>query len=496
MTGHILSKSTYMRGLKCHKSLYLNKYGKELRDETSDSQQFIFDQGTEIGELAANLFPNGIDLTPESVFDYTESIRRTEELISRKERVIYEAAFLYEGVLCAIDILVFDGKNYKAYEVKGSTSVSDTYIQDASLQYYLITKSGVKLTDISIVHINNGYVKEGEIDINQLFTIQSILTEVLIEQKNIPKNIAEFKKILEKKNNTPPIDIGGHCNSPYSCDFLGHCWKHIPENSIFDLAGLRSEKKFALYNSGIISFDQITKVAEEKYLSDKHKMQVFAELEQRTYIDKENIRSFINDLKFPLYFLDFETIMPAIPLYDNSKPFQQIVFQYSCHILKTKSSNLEHCEFLAQPDEGDPRKPFIVKLIEDCGKIGDILVYNIGFEKARLNELAENYPEYATSINEIIERLKDLMIPFFKRWYYTPEMKGSYSIKAVLPALVPDMSYSDLEIQEGGTASATFTEMAKGTFKGDVAKTRKALIEYCTLDTFAMVKLYEKLKEI
>ncbi|MBL7894508.1 MAG: DUF2779 domain-containing protein [Bacteroidia bacterium] len=496
MTGHILSKSTYMRGLKCHKSLYLNKYGKELRDETSDSQQYIFDQGTEIGELAANLFPHGIDLTPDSVFDYTESIRRTQELISRKERVIYEAAFLQEGVLCAIDILVYDGKNYRAYEVKGSTSVSDTYIQDASLQYYLITKSGVKLMDISIVHINNEYVKKGDLDINQLFTIQSVLTEVLNEQKNIPNNIAEFKKVLEKKNNPPTIDIGAHCNSPYSCDFLGHCWKHIPENSIFDLSGLRSEKKFALYNNGIITFNQITKEAEESFLNDKQKMQVFAELEQRTYLDGENIRSFINELQFPLYFLDFETMMPAIPLYDDSRPFQQIVFQYSLHILKSKGSTPEHDEFLAEPDKGDPRRPFIEKLIKDCGNSGDILVYNIGFEKGRLNELAEDFPEYSVSINKIIARLKDLMIPFFKRWYYTPEMKGSYSIKSVLPALVPDMSYSDLEIQEGGTASATFTEMARGTFKGDVAKTRRALIEYCTLDTLAMVKIYQKLKEI
>lgn len=496
MTGHVLSKSTYMRGIKCHKSLYLNKYGKDLRDEVSDSQQFVFDQGTDIGELALGLFPNGVDLTPESVFDYTDSIKRTSQLISQKERVIYEAAFLHDGVLCAIDILVLDGTNYKAYEVKGSTSVSDTYIQDAALQYYLITNSGINLKDISIIQINNEYVKQGEIELEKLFAIQSILPEVLKEQVNIPKNIKKFKAVLEKKENIPTIDIGTHCNTPYSCDFLGHCWKHIPENSIFDIGGLRSDKKFALYNNGIITFNQITTEAEEKFLNDKQKMQVFAELEQRTYVDRENIRSFINELQFPLYFLDFETMMPAIPLYDNSRPFQQIVFQYSMHVLKAKESRQEHLEFLAYPEKGDPRKSFIEKLIKDCGNSGDILVYNIGFEKARLNELAEDFPEFGASINKIVDRLKDLMIPFFKRWYYTPAMKGSYSIKSVLPALIPDMSYSDLEIQEGGTASAVFTEMAKGTFQGDVAKTRKALIDYCTLDTLAMVKLYEKLKEI
>lgn len=495
MSKHILSKSTYMRGIKCHKSLYLNKHGKDLRDETSDSQQFIFDQGTSVGQLAQELFPKGIDLTPESFYDYSESIARTEELISKKEKVIYEAAFVFDNVLCAIDILVYDGKSYKAYEVKGSTSVSDTYILDASLQYYVITNCGVKLNGISIIHINNEYVRKGKLNIKELFTIESIHEQVLEQQQFIPENIKTFKGVLSAKK-TPSVDIGSHCGSPYQCDFTGHCWKHVPEYSIFDIANLRSEKKFDLYKKGIVGLNQITKEVEDKYFNDKQRMQLAAELDGRSYVDKKSINQFTSELNYPLYFLDFETMMPAIPLFDNARPFQQLVFQYSMHLIEKRNAEAKHFEFLAKPEDGDPRKNFLIQLIKECGTKGDILVYNIGFEKGRLNELAIDFPEFSKQIAGIIDRLKDLMVPFFQRWYYTPAMKGSYSIKVVLPALVPELSYGDLEIQEGGTASSVFAEMAAGNFKGDVEKTRKALLAYCHLDTLAMVKIFEKLKGV
>lgn len=495
MSSHILSKSTYMRGLKCHKSLYLNKYAKDLRDDTSDSQQYIFDQGTNIGLLAQELFSQGVDLTPESFYDYSESIARTQELIQKKEKVIYEAAFLFDEVLCAIDILVFDGKSYKAYEVKGSTSVSDTYIMDASLQYYVITNCGLKLKDISIIHINNQYVRKGALNVQELFSIESIHQQVKDQQQSIPINIKTFKKILASKKE-PEGGIGSHCASPYECDFMGHCWKHIPEYSIFNIAYLRSEKKFHLYENGIISFEHITDEIVEEYLNERQGMQVTAELENKTFIDRKSIAKFISEIKYPIYFLDFETMMPAVPLYDNERPFQQVVFQYSLHLIEKKNSQSRHFEFLAKPEDGDPRIGFIKQLIRDCGIQGDILTYNVSFERSRLNELVRDFPKYASQLQPIIDRLKDLMTPFKEYWYYSPAMKGSYSIKYVLPALVPELSYKDLEIQEGGTASAVYAEMAAGYFKGDVEKTRKALLDYCRLDTLAMVKIFEKLKTI
>ena len=230
-------------------------------------------------------------------------------------------------------------------------------------------------------------------------------------------------------------------------------------------------------------------------LNPNQVLQVQSEVNGTTHIDKEEIRNFTNGLNYPLYFLDFETIGPAVPKYNGSRPYQQLVFQYSLHIRATPISQIDHREYLADPSQ-DPRIGFIEQLIKDCGTSGDIIVYNIGFERGKLNDLIDVFPEYSNELSGIVNRLKDLMIPFQQKWYYTPEMRGSYSIKYVLPALVPELSYNDLDIKEGGTASNTFLSMVNETFEGDVQKTRRQLLEYCELDTYAMVKILERLFEV
>jgi hypothetical protein len=224
-------------------------------------------------------------------------------------------------------------------------------------------------------------------------------------------------------------------------------------------------------------------------------LQVKSEVNRTTHIDVNEIRRFTKGLNYPLYFLDFETIGPSVPVYNGSRPYQQIVFQYSLHIRETTKSEIEHREYLADPKQ-DPRIGFIDQLIEDCGTNGDILVYNIGFERGKLNDLIDVFSEYSDELRGIINRLKDLMIPFQQKWYYTPEMKGSYSIKYVLPALVSELSYDDLEIKDGGTASNTYLSMVNGTFDGDVEETRRQLLKYCGRDTYAMVKIIDKLLKI
>jgi hypothetical protein len=492
MNKPILSKSTFIRGLQCEKSLYLYKHHYNLKDETPAQLQAIFNQGTNVGILAQELFPNGVDASPSSHFKMQESVFKTDEFIKKGRSIIYEATFQYNGVLAALDILVKEDDGWKAYEVKSSTSVTDTYIYDAAIQYYTIVNSGIDLKDISIVYINNQYAKNGAINIQELFSIESVFDRVKEVFPNIPHQVENLKQVI-KQEEIPNIDIGAHCDSPYSCDFKGHCWKHIPEYSIFDIANLWTSKKFQLYEKGIITFDQID--LDNNPLNSNQLLQVTSELNNISYIDRENISAFINDLNYPLYFLDFETMGSAIPIYDNTRPYQQFVFQYSLHILPEEKGILEHHEYLAETATNqDPRIGFVKQLLNDCGTSGDILVYNIGFERGKLNDLIELFPQYANEINNIINRLKDLMIPFQKRWYYTPEMKGSYSIKYVLPALVPDLSYQDLEIKEGGTASTVFAQMASGEYTGDYEKTRKDLLEYCKLDTYAMVRIFEILK--
>lgn len=493
MEKPILSKSTYIRGLQCEKSLYLYKHNYNLRDGISTQLQAIFNQGTNVGLLSQQLFPNGVDASPSDHFKIQESVLKTKEFIERGESIIYEATFQYNDVLVALDILVKDKEGWKAYEVKSSTSISDTYINDTSIHYYAITNSGIELKDISIVYINNQYIKKGDIDVTELFTIESVLERVKEVVPTIPNQIESFKELISQ-DSVPDIDIGINCSTPYGCDFMGHCWKHIPEYSIFNISNLYTTKKFELYENGIVSFDQLD--LNNSNLNQNQLLQVTSELNKTTYIDRNSITEFIKDFEYPLYYLDFETMTSAVPIYDNSRPYQQLVFQYSLHI-QTEKGELEHREFLAEPSpEIDPRISFVKQLINDCGTTGDILVYNIGFERGKLNDLIKIFPVYTYEITNIIGRLKDLMIPFQKKWYYTPAMKGSYSIKYVLPALVPELSYQDLEIKEGGTASSIFTQMVNGEFQGNVDKTKIDLLEYCKLDTFAMVKILEKLKEV
>ena len=492
MPKYQLSKSTFIRGLQCEKSLYLYKKHYKLKDPTSPFLQAIFDQGNSVGILAQSLFPGGVDASPESHFKVYDSVEKTKLFLDQGEKIIYEATFFHDGVIVALDVLVKDARGWKAYEVKSSTSVSETYVKDAAIQYYTILNSGINLKDISIVYINNQYVREGKLKIDELFTIESVKDRVLEYLPVIPNEVLRFKRVIEKTS-APDVEIGAHCSKPYPCDFKGTCWKNIPEYSVFNIANLNADKKFDFYNKGIVTLDQIE--LSESTLSPNQILQVQSEIEGTSYIDKDQIRKFTSNLRYPIYYLDFETIGPSIPIFEGSKPYQQLVFQYSLHIQEVSGSTTIHKEYLADPKE-EPRIRFVEQLIKDCSNIGDILVYNIGFERGKLNDLIEVFPQYSNDLRGIIKRLKDLMIPFQQKWYYTPEMSGSYSIKYVLPALVPELSYNDLEINEGGNASNTFLSMVNGAFKGNESHVRKNLLEYCKMDTYAMVKIVEKLNEI
>lgn len=493
MEKYALSKSTFIRGLQCEKSLYLYKHNYDLKDAVSPQLQAVFNQGNNVGVLAQELFPKGVDASPSNHFKIQESVLKTKEYLENGASIIYEATFQFDGVLVALDVLVKEDDGWKAYEVKSSTSVSDTYINDAAIQYSTIINSGIDLKDISIVYINNQYVKQGDIDIQELFAIESVYDRVQEVLPKIPNQVERFKQVILKEE-VPVVNIGPHCSKPYNCDFKGYCWSHIPAYSIFNIANLRIDKKFKLYEKGVTTFEQID--LQKTSLNTNQLLQVTCELENKSFIDKPKIQGFIEGLKHPLHFLDFETMGTAVPIFENSRPYQQLVFQYSLHVHNSHNV-VKHFEYLAEANPNiDPREAFIKQLIKDCGDTGDIVVYNIGFERGKLNDLITVYPQYEHEINKIVSRLKDLMIPFQKRWYYTPEMKGSYSIKAVLPALVPELSYQDLEIKEGGAASTIFAQMVNGEFKGDYEKTRHALLEYCKLDTLAMVEIYKILVNI
>ncbi len=491
MGSHLLSKSSFIKGLQCEKHLYLYKHHYNEMDEFSDMQKAIFKRGTDVGILAQKLFPGGELATTGAPPNYTKGLLKTAELIDKKSKAVYEAAFQFNDVLVITDIVVGNKKKWDAYEVKSSTSVSETYLNDAALQYYVLSNSGIDINDFSIVYINNQYIRQGKLDIKKLFIVESVLEHLVPMQEIIEENVERLKNVIRKRD-IPYIDIGEQCHNPYKCGYFNYCRKHIPENSIFDFSGMHLRKKYELYNDGIIKLDDVPL---DYTLNKSSKLQLETYKNNQRIIDKEAIKEFVSDLNYPLYFMDFETFQPAVPLFDNSKPYQQIPFQYSIHYKEDILSELQHFEFLAEPGE-DPRIKFIEGLLKDIDENGDIIVYNKTFEATRLKEIANDFSKYAEQIEERISRIKDLMILFRQRSYFAPEMKGSYSIKSVLPALAPELSYQELEIKEGGLASIAYESLWNETDLMIIADTRKQLLNYCKLDTYAMVKILEKLNRI
>ena len=483
-----ISKSAFVRGVQCYKSLYLNKHHRELEDPITDSQQAIFDKGTNVGILAQKLFPEGIDLEKYIPSNFSMVFSETKRLLATNSPTIYEAGFKFENLMCFVDILTKTNGSWYAYEVKGSTSVKDVYLWDTAFQYHVITSSGIEIEDISIVFINNQYVRNGDLDINQLFTIESVKDRILPMLPKVRKHIKQMKLMLGSPM-VPDINIGPQCNDPYTCSFEGHCWKDIPEYSVFNISRLSSEKKFQLYEQGII---EVSDVPDDFPLSDNQQLQVLTEKTGETTINNHEIKEFVNSLQYPLYYLDFETFQSGIPMFDQSRPFQQMTFQYSLHIQYEPNGDLTHKEFLAEAKD-DPRIPLIEKLINDIGTSGDIIVFNKGFETARINEIANDFPRYRNQVDNMICRIKDLMLPFSQKHYYKPEMKGSYSIKKVLPALVPELSYKALNIAQGGDASLAFDSLYNETDQLKINQVRNDLLEYCGLDTFAMVEIIKVL---
>ncbi len=487
---HVLSKSTYIRGLQCEKSIYLNKYHPELKDAIPASRERVFTTGHEVGALAQQLFPGGIDCGFEVTRSGQKSAELTANAIEEGKDVIYEAAFQHEGVLVIADIMTKDENKWKVFEVKSSTKVAEYHINDTGVQYYVMNKCRIEIEDISIIHLNNQYVRLGEIDVKQLFSIESVEEKVIPLQDFVEKNITRFKEVLAEKN-VPEIDIGEHCDSPFECDFKGHCWKHIPEYSVFDLSRI-SKKAFELYRNGIT---EIKDIPDDFPLSTAQAIEKDSFLKNKDYTDRSEIKSFLNELSYPLYFMDFETIQYAVPMFDNSRPYQQIVFQYSLFRKGSSDADADHYEFLGD-GKSDPRKTFIENLLRDAGNEGTILVYNAGFESARLKELANDFPEYAEGVNRMLPRIADLMVPFQRRAYYKPEMRSSHSIKKVLPAINPEYTYSNLEIQDGGAAGIEYLRLMTLSDNEEIKKVRKNLLEYCGRDTWGMVVIWEELLRV
>ena len=490
-----LSKSKYCKYVQCKKIIWLNKYKPELAIQTA--RDSVLENGTRVGELAKGLF--GKYEKVEFNKDLNIMIKQTQELLKNKPNIITEASFNYNNNFCSVDILKNDTDGVEIYEVKSSTEIHNIYIEDASYQSYILSKIGLNVKKVCIVYINNQYVRGKELEIDKLFSIENITDIAMSKQDEIKTNIELLNNYMEEhdQNNEPITDIGIKCSDPYDCEYWEYCTRNLPKPNVFDIAGgMRKDKKFQKYYEGKISFEDL----QYEDLNPKYLEQIDFELHNlEPKIDKNAIRDLMDSLVYPLYFIDYETYQLAVPEIEGTRPYQQLPFQYSLHIIESKGAPIEHKEFLAEVEDKDFIRHFAESMIKDMPKNGSVIIYNKSFEPARNNEIAKMYPDLKDEMDRLNSHMVDFLEPFKQRKYYTKEMHGSASIKAVLPALYPndpELDYHNLPVvHNGGEASEAFLSLKEKT-KEEQEIIRHGLLVYCELDTFAMVKLWQKFKEI
>ena len=486
-----LSKSKYCRAYQCNKMLWLDTNMPEVGEEINNDS--VLDNGTMVGELARKLF--GEDINIEFNTNLNKMIEDTKEVINNNKKCnITEASFNYNNNFCSVDILKKDNDTYEIYEVKSSTAVDDIYKVDASYQYYVLTKLGLNVTKVCIVYLNNKYIRKGEIELDKLFNIEDITTIAINNLDTIDNKIKEINTYMEQKN-IPKDDIGNQCKKPYECPYFNYCTRNLDKPNIFDISGMHFTKKIKYYYQGITSLKDLSK---EK-ISHKYLEQIDYEINNKEdKIEKDKIKEFLDTLSYPLYFLDFETFQQPIPLYDNISPYEQIPFQYSLHYIEQENGELYHKEFLSEANI-DPRRKLAESLVKDIPENVTTLAYNMSFEKGVIEKLAKLYPDLSKHLMNIHKNIKDLETPFAKRQYYTKQMKGRSSIKLVLPALFPDdpsLDYHNLEgVHNGSEAMSTFANLGNLS-KEEQQIVRHNLLKYCELDTYAMVKIWDKLESI
>lgn len=486
-----LSKSRVMAGIQCPKRLYLQTYQPELATPTDSSQQAIYDQGTLIGILARDRFSGGLLISADHNHP-EDALADTRDAIAANAAALFEAAFTASKVLVRVDVLSRAGKDlWDLIEVKSSTSVDENYIDDVTVQAWVLQKSGIKLNKCYVMHINNQCVFPNLAD---LFTKADVTDLVNQRLPSIAGIVTNLLRVLKQKD-FGEIDIGPHCDSPYACPFKDNCWreKHIPEISAFEIPRLASRIKWQLYEKGLIHLDKIDSASIN--LNAIQRKMIEVSLSGTRHVNTKEIKKALRSWTFPLFYLDFETISPAVPRYPNTHPYQQVPFQFSCHKQNKPESPLTHSEYL-HDSTSDPREQLINALLGVIGGKGSVVAYNKGFESARLTELSVAFPQYSKELMNIAQRLVD-PLPIFRSNVYDREFHGSFSIKQVAPALLgTSLSYEGMTVSGGGEAQAAFEEMispqTNAKRRNDL---RRALLEYCKMDTFAMVQLVEWLRQ-
>ncbi|MEX2014179.1 MAG: DUF2779 domain-containing protein [Parcubacteria group bacterium] len=496
----VISKSEFMMFLKHPAWLWLKKFAKDKLPIPDEGLQALFDEGTLFEEYAEKLFPEAVKLGYKNGGDFSGTKyyalpEETTKEIKNGTEVIMQGRFEAGNITSIFDVLEKAGdKTYNLYEIKSSTSVKPEHISDLAFQTIVLEKAGLSVKNAYVLHVNNKYVRNGTIEPTKISAKSDVTEEVRENLEETRENIAQAFKILEQKE-MPDISPrhlkqGGDTLAEWLAIIEG-IKGELPRYSIYKLASSDPKTLGWLEDNGI---ELLNDIPLDGPLSEKQLRQVEAMKSDVQHIDTEEIKNFLNDLEYPLYFLDYETLASVIPAFDGYRPYQQVPFQYSLHILDKPGGQLTHKEYL-HTDNSDPVPSLLEHLQNDLGAKGSVISWYMSFEKTRNTEMGKMHPKYEKFLAGVNERMVDLMIPFSKGWFVDKDFFGRASIKSVLPTLLPEFSYKKLNISEGGQAQRVWMQTVLGGKDPDKKEQiMKDLREYCRLDTYAMYAILKYLE--
>jgi hypothetical protein len=480
-----LSKSKISMFEQCPKRLWLSVHRPELSKQ-EEGNQARFAVGHEVGSVACDLLPNGTMVEAEP--DLAAALTATRALFDAgHDKPIFEATLEHDGVLVRIDILEPDGAGaWRMAEVKSSTAAKDYHLGDLATQVWVANKVGVPISSAAIRHINSAFVLERAGELVGLFADTKLTTEIepIIQKRGELVTAARVTLAGEE----PRIAPGSHCHSPFSCGFADYCHASAPPTPEWPVTVLPhggGKRWLAQDVTDLLMIDP------EHLTNDLHRRVHEATKTGKPYHDVEGARLAMAGWAYPRTWLDFETIAFAIPRWIGTRPYQQVPFQFSARI-ETGEGVLDHREFLSI-DGNDPRRPCAEALVKFIPLTGAVIAYNASFERSCIVELAAAFHDVENQLFSIADRLVDLL-PITRASWYHRDQRGSWSIKAVLPTVAPDLNYAGLDVKDGGAAQAAYLEsISTGTTKDRRQAIDSALRAYCGRDTEAMIALASRL---
>jgi hypothetical protein len=483
---HGLSKSRFISGLQCHKQLWWRVHEPASPELVPDAaRQAVFDTGTRVGEAARGYVPGGvlIDLPHD---DYHGKRDATQHALASDVLGIYEASFVADHVFVAVDILVREPRGWRVIEVKSATSLKPQHVPDAAIQVHVLRRAGLTVTGSEVMVLNRACIYP---DLSDLFVRHDVTAEVEAVLPGIPAEVQSQVSVLAGP--LPSVSTGPHCSKPYDCPFAARCWPALPPHHVSTLYKLKNRAP-EFEAQGYTTIHDLPNGLGINAQAERQRRAVQA---GRLLVEGNLARS-LERFQRPLAFLDFESVQFAVPIWDGCHPYDQIPAQFSCHS-ERPGGGLEHREW-APEAPGDPRAEIARRVVEACAGARTVVAYNASFEKSCLEALANALPDRAVALRDVMSRLAD-PLPVVRDHVYHPDFGGSFSLKSILPALVPALGYADLEIAEGESASRVLMQLVADDPTlppAERALKREALLRYCERDTLAMVRVLSRLREL